>query len=84
MCRYGHSSILGNVPCCLLSPVLDDEAAEATDINRFSLGNSLLDALCELVHNCLNLDFFNSGLFCDLIDDLCFFLIIIINIYKFL
>ena len=30
--RNGHCSILGDVSCCFLSPVLDDEAAEAAEI----------------------------------------------------
>ena len=33
VCRNGDGCHLGDVPCCFLSPVFDDEAAESTKIN---------------------------------------------------
>ena len=35
--RDGHCGSLGDVACSLLSPMLDDEAAETTEVNRVAL-----------------------------------------------
>ena len=35
--RNSHRSVLGDVSCCLLSSMLDDEATESTEIYRVAL-----------------------------------------------
>ena len=45
MLRDGHGSLLGDVSSGLLSSVLDDEAAESTDISRVSLLELILNAV---------------------------------------
>ena len=51
--------------------MLDDEAAETTEIHRLALGEGTLDALHESFDYSLNCDFFNTGSFCYFVNDLC-------------
>ena len=61
MCRDRYRNLLGDVTCCLLSPVLDDEAAESAEINRVTLCKRILYNLHDAVHYCCYLLFLNSG-----------------------
>ena len=67
----GHRLLLGDIAGRLLSAVLDDEAAEATEVHRLAGDNGILDHLGELLDNTLNLNFLNAGRFRNLIDNFC-------------
>ena len=67
----GHRLLLGDVAGGLLGAVLDDEAAEATEIHGLSGDDGIFHYLGELFDNALNLNFLNAGLFGNLIDDFC-------------
>ena len=69
--RNGHCSVLGDVSCSLLSSVLDDEAAESTEIYRISLGERVLYALHERLYNNLNSCLLNAGCLSYLVYDFC-------------
>ena len=67
----GHRLLLGDVAGGLLGAVLDDEAAEATEVHRLTGDDGILHHLGEFLDNTLNLNFLNAGRFGDLIDDFC-------------
>ena len=65
----GHRLLLGDVAGGFFGAVLDDEAAEATEVNGLAGDDGILHDLGELLDNALNLYFLNSGRFGDFIDD---------------
>lgn len=72
VCRNGHSGVPGDVPCSLLGPVLDDEAAESAEIYRLSLCERVLDAVHAGLEHGLDSRLLNACCFCNLVYYVCF------------
>ena len=61
MCRDCNRGLLRNVASGLPSPVLDDEASESAEIDRFVPDDGTLYSLHESLYYGLNCDLLNSG-----------------------
>ena len=72
VCRDGDSCLLGDIACGFLGAVLDDKAAETTEIHGFSLDYGILYRLHGGLDNCLNCCSFNAGCLCNFAYDFCF------------
>lgn len=65
-------SIAGNITGDLLLALLVDEASKTANINIVSAGHGILNNRKEGLHRSSNICLVNAGLFCNLIDYICF------------
>ena len=70
--RNDDCGVLGDVACSLFSPLLDDEGAEATEINVFAMSEAVLDYSHELLYDFYCGRFVDAGLLGNFVCDFCF------------
>ena len=72
MGRDGHGLLAGDVAGGLLGAVLDDEAAETTEIHGLAGDDGSLHHLGELFDHAHDLDLLDAGGLGNFVDDICF------------
>src|SRR5687768_3523212 len=72
MFRYLYGNILLDIPADLGCPFLGNKGSKTADIDVFALGQRFLDFLEHRFQGNQNIYFWDTGLFRNLIDQICF------------
>ena len=70
--RNDHGGLLGDIAGGFLSPVLGDEAAETTEVNRLTLDYGILDAIHGGLNDAHHYGALEACCFCNFLYDVSF------------